>query len=58
MKRGDIVQVYQDPLTREMPEGSAMLLKHLGDDAGCQIWKVRFVEDHPHQVCIRRILAD
>jgi len=46
MKKGDIVTIYRDPITKTDPEGDAKLVKHLstlGD--GCEFWLVHFTDD-------------
>lgn len=48
MKPGDVVTIYQDPITRTKPEGKAVLLEMLSDNMGIyegktlQYWKVSF----------------
>ena len=47
-KKGDIVTIYQDPLTKAKPEGKAKLIKKLaGKDAeeGTEYWIVQFLSD-------------
>jgi len=45
MKKGDIVTIYQDPLTQEKFEGKAVLLEFLKDDYQMERWEVHFLED-------------
>ena len=46
MKRGDIVMIYDDPITKERPEGKARLMKRLNSsDPNMQQWQVRFLSD-------------
>ena len=40
--RGATVTVYEDPFTRQRPEGQAKLLSLLSDDGETQRWRVRF----------------
>jgi hypothetical protein len=50
MKRGDIAVVYQDPVTKQRPEGRALLLKALGPrDEWQEYWRVRFLSDDASQ---------
>lgn len=46
-RKGDLVMIYQDPLTREKEEGQAVLLDRLLCDpvCGADFWRVRFIED-------------
>lgn len=51
MKKGDIVTIYEDPITCEKSEGSAKLVKyHRGDrhfsrDWHLEDWTVEFVDE-------------
>lgn len=44
MKKGDVVMIYQDPITQKKPEGKAKLLKlEIRDKSGeMEYWKVLF----------------
>lgn len=59
MKKGDIVMVYQDPLTQNKPEGKAKLL-HLWDNRDFykgtrfEVWEVQF-QDEDGRKCERVI---
>lgn len=50
LKKGNIVSVYQKPITREDYEGEAKLLhmakmyQSIAPD-GCEAWEVRFLDD-------------
>ena len=44
MKKGDVVMVYRDPITEQMPEGKAELLKFINSDGEVEYWKVRFLD--------------
>ena len=47
MKKGDIVMIYEDPITKQKPEGKARLLELLFDVAFEQeFWRVIFLKDH------------
>lgn len=55
---GDVVTVYQDPITRENEEGTAILVQCLlEEDEGLSYWKVRFLGD-PSFGFLRRIPAE
>jgi hypothetical protein len=41
-KKGDIVQIFQDPITREDFEGEAELLEKHTEDFEQEFWKVKF----------------
>jgi len=43
--KGDILPIYQKPITKEDYEGHARLEKFLGHDEGLERWLVRFVVD-------------
>jgi len=45
LKIGDIIQIYENPLSETNPEGRARLLELLIDDQSMQYWRVEFVED-------------
>lgn len=42
MEKGQIVTIYEDPITRKKPEGNAKLLALEKDDPIMQYWRVRF----------------
>lgn len=45
-KAGDIVTIYEDPLTEQKPEGKAKLVQKVNEDElGLERWLVEFVED-------------
>jgi len=46
MKVGDVVTIYEDPLTCTKPEGKARLLERLNVDDELQHWRVEFLKDH------------
>ena len=37
------VMIYEDPMTETKPEGKALLLRKMHDEAGMERWKVCFV---------------
>jgi len=50
MKKGDIVKIYEDPITKTKVEGNAKLLKLInkniqGVQNGLEYWKVKFLSD-------------
>ena len=49
MKPGDIVMIYDDPITKVMPEGEARLVREYeaADCDGRSRWKVHFLTDPP-----------
>lgn len=53
MAPGDLVDIYQRPLTEEEYEDRAVLLELLRDFEDCQDWRVRFISDGFE--CERRI---
>jgi hypothetical protein len=47
LNQGDIVTVYQDPITKQKAEGPADLRRFVAADPdGLQRWMVHFVGDH------------
>jgi len=44
-QKGDIVMVYEDPVTEQKPEGKAELLKLIIPGTDQEYWKVRFIDD-------------
>jgi len=46
MKKGDIVQVYEQPLTQTKPEGEAKLVSFIQKlNTRVELWRVKFIED-------------
>ena len=46
MKPGDIVTIYQDPITQEKVDGKARLLQRIDYlDATLEQWQVKFLDD-------------
>ena len=45
MKEGEIVNVYQDPITNLIFEGDAKLIKKLGEDNEFEFWLVEFTDE-------------
>lgn len=60
MKKGDHVTIFEDPITRELPEGEAVLVRKVGEmedvavDWHFEDWQVRF----PDGTFRRRIRVD
>jgi len=48
MKKGDIVSIYERPLTETKFEGKAKLVKFLCQtgNVGVEYWRARFVDDN------------
>lgn len=46
-KKGDVVMIYEDPLTKEKKEGEARLIKQIKfREQDCsEFWKVEFLDD-------------
>lgn len=42
---GDIVEIFQCPMTEEKPQGKAQLIKMIIDDPDMQYWKIVFLKD-------------
>lgn len=50
MKRGDVVTIYNDPITRKKVEGEARLVRQLSNtmsDDNLERWEVHFTGDSP-----------
>jgi len=53
MEKGDVVKIYEDPITKTKVEGNAKLLKLInkniqgiqGIQNGLEYWKVKFLSD-------------
>ena len=54
MKQGDIVMIYEDPVTKEVEEGKVELIRLLHAGIRAERWKVRFLSDG--YVCSRTIV--
>ncbi len=51
-----IVRVYEDPITREKPEGFARLIRAIGrPEEGLQRYVVNFIEDGPDTTVERTV---
>ena len=59
MKQGDVVEVYQKPMTAELFEGKAKLIEEYRPDFGdgLSIWIVEFL-DEPGATYTRTIFED
>lgn len=56
MKSGDLVKIYQKPITKEDYEGEARLVKRIPFNLpGFERWEVHFVNDMPGQTYERNI---
>jgi hypothetical protein len=59
LKSKQIVMVYEDPYTRQKPEGEARIIKHLTELApGVDLYLVHFIGDQPSQTVERIIQSD
>jgi hypothetical protein len=47
MKRGDIVEIFEDPITCEKSEGMAKLVRLDIREEDQEYWQVRFLDDSP-----------
>lgn len=45
MNKKDIIMIYEDPITKQKPEGKAKLLKLTKAGTSTERWKVRFLSD-------------
>lgn len=47
MKKGDVVEIYKDPMTMMKLEGKAKLLSFIKPipDFGLEYWRVKFLSD-------------
>ena len=45
MKSGDVVTIYEKPITKEQPEGEAVLIKKLSEHRGKEYWEIKFLLD-------------
>ena len=59
MKKGDIVEIYEQPLTETKLEGKAKLIslrgENRGGNVGLEFWRVKFLSDG--LICDRAIKA-
>lgn len=46
LKKGNVVAVYEDPITQSKIEGTAVLLERIGCDGIGETWKVSFEGDN------------
>jgi hypothetical protein len=51
MKRGDRVMIYEDPITKQHPEGPAVLIKKLNRE----YWKVALINE-PDRTYERKVV--
>lgn len=47
MKKGDIIEIYEDPYTRKRLEGKAKLINLLSSDVsmGEEYWEIQFLSE-------------
>ena len=59
MKVGEIVMIYEDPITRQKPEGKAVLLRKIADMGdSLERWAVRFEGDGADSIYERNIRVE
>lgn len=60
MQAGDIVKIYQKPITKEDFEGKARLVEQYREDDGdgLSIWFVHFLTDYPEETYLRTIYEE
>jgi hypothetical protein len=57
LKKGTIVTIYEDPLTRMKAEGEAKILCHEGSFAdGLEYYRVVFTKDRYHTPVVRKLI--
>ena len=53
LEAGNVVEIFEDPMTEQCKEGRAILVEHLGVEVPCADGQelhycvVKFLEDHP-----------
>lgn len=45
MKAGEVVMIYEDPLTMQKPEGKAKLIKRVRENESAELWTVAFLSE-------------
>ncbi len=60
MNKGDIVRIYEDPLTEKKLDGKARLVKLLRayDHDPLEMWEVKFLDEHSRYSRIRWVKKD
>ena len=43
--KGDIVTIYEDPITKNVPEGKAELIRYWFNNGSIRQWTVKFLDD-------------
>ena len=46
LKKGDVVEIYEDYYTEYRNEGQAKLIKFIREDEVSEWWEVKFLEDN------------
>lgn len=57
---GQVLMIYQDPISREHEEGKAELIKFMCKDEYPpyrETWEVHFIEDDPSETYTRSIIS-
>jgi len=58
LAKGQVVKVYEDPITKQAPEGKARLIRLVGRASdGYEDWRVEF-ENEPGEKYVRRLHPD
>ena len=55
MKKGDIVTIYKDPITKQKPEGKARLVKFVSRFEDEEHWMVSFLDEEGSETYYRII---
>jgi hypothetical protein len=60
MKRGEVITIYKDPITRKKVEGEAKLVRRLNimSDENLELWEVHFTGDSPGHYVERVVFTD
>ena len=45
MRKGQIITIYEDPLTERKPEGEARLLRKIAENDEFEDWEVEFLDN-------------
>lgn len=53
---GDIVTIYQDPLTEETSEGKGQLVKFINESHDMEFWYVRFIDAWEGEPLVSRFI--
>jgi hypothetical protein len=56
MKKGDIVTIYIDPLTKQKAEGQAQLIRFISEAHDMEFWKVKFLGGEDGDPIVHRFI--